>query len=142
MIVIYDCTRNIKLPGKSLANVLNFNSEQKEENSFIDIGRIQLNRQKQNRGLEGLKNSISTIHNNKNSDNSNIKPIFGGAAVSGLFAIFYDGIDYFRIKNIPDLQVSRLILQNIDLEVYKSVCSTRSVARKSLAQNDEHSNVL
>jgi hypothetical protein len=83
-----DCTRNIKLPGKSLANVLNFNSEQKEENSFIDIGRIQLNRQKQNRGLEGLKNSISTIHNNKNSDNNNIKPIFGGAAVSGLFAIF------------------------------------------------------
>ena len=35
-----DCTRNIKLPAKSLTNVLNFNSEQKEENSFIDIGRI------------------------------------------------------------------------------------------------------
>jgi hypothetical protein len=125
-----------------LANVLNFNSEQKEENSFIDIGRIQLNRQKQNRGLEGLKNSISTIHNNKNSDNRNIKPISGGAAVSGLFAIFYDGIDYFRIKNIPDIQVSRLILQNIGLEVYKSVCSTRSVARRSLAKSDECSNVV
>ena len=137
-----DCTRNIKLPGKSLTNVLNFNSEQKEENSFIDIGRIQSNRQKQNRGLEGLKNSISTIHNNKNSDNNNIKPIFGGAAVSGLFAIFYDGIDYFRIKNIPDIQVSRLILQNIGLEVYKSVCSTRSVARRSLAKSDERSNVV
>ena len=125
-----------------MANVLNFNSEQKEENSFIDIGRIQLNRQKQNRGLEGLKNSISTIHNNKNSDKNNIKPIFGGAAVSGLFAIFYDGIDYFRIKNIPDIQVSRLILQNIGLEVYKRVCSTRSVAIRSLAKSDERSNVV
>ena len=79
-----------------------------------------------------MKNSISTIHNNKNSDNNNIKLIFGGAPVSGLFAIFYDGIDYFRIKNIPDIQVSRLILQNIGLEVYKSVCSTRSVARNLL----------
>ena len=29
-------------------------------------------------------------------------------AISGLFAIFYDGDDYFRVKNIPDNNESRL----------------------------------
>jgi hypothetical protein len=37
-----------------------------------------------------------------------------GAAISGLFAIFYDG-EYFRIKNIPDTSESRKILKILDL---------------------------
>src|SRR5918911_5654773 len=54
-----DCTRNIKLPGKSLAKELNINKIKEEEeeeeekssnnddNGFLDIGRVQLNRKKQ-----------------------------------------------------------------------------------------------
>src|SRR5215212_1179033 len=65
-----DCTRNIKLPGKSLSDELNVNKIKKEErlggdsnknnndndynNRFLDVGRIQLNRKKQKEGLEGL----------------------------------------------------------------------------------------
>ncbi len=47
-----DCTRNIKLPGKSMASELDFNSEQLDENNFLDIGRIRLNRKKQKEGIE------------------------------------------------------------------------------------------
>jgi hypothetical protein len=133
-----DCTRNIKLPGKLLANELNFKSEELNESTFVDIGRIRLNRKKQKEGIEGLKNSLSNIHNNEN----NVKPVFGGAAISGLFVIFHDGIDYFRVKNIPDTQVSRQILHNIGLEFYESVDSIKSVARSSLAKSDERSNVV
>jgi hypothetical protein len=133
-----DCTRNIKLPGKLLANELNFKSEELNESTFVDIGRIRLNRKKQKEGIEGLKNSLSNIHNNEN----NVKPVFGGAAISGLFVIFHDGIDYFRVKNIPDTQVSRQILHNIGLELYESVDSIKSVARSSLAKSDERSNVV
>ena len=110
-----DCTRNIKLPGKSLINDLNINKTKEEargeelvESSnndaddinidFIDIGRIHLDRKKQKEGIEGLKIAYASRANN-----STIKPIFAGAAISGLFAIFRDGDDnYFRIKNIPD----------------------------------------
>jgi hypothetical protein len=89
-----DCTRNIKLPGKSLANELNINKIKEEEeqlgggddDGFLDIGRIRLNRKKQKEGLEGLK-SLSADNGN-GSNNSKIKPIFAGAAISGLFAIF------------------------------------------------------
>ena len=133
-----DCTRNIKLPGKLLANELNFKSEELNESTFVDIGRIRLNRKKQKEGIEGLKNSLSNIHNNEN----NVKPVFGGAAISGLFVIFHDGIDYFRVKNIPDTQVSRQILHNIGLELYESVDSIKSVARSSLAKSDERSNIV
>ncbi|MGB8936694.1 MAG: hypothetical protein WCC17_16495 [Candidatus Nitrosopolaris sp.] len=56
-------------------------------------------------------------------------PIFAGAAISGLFAIFQDGTDYFRIKNIPDEVESREILGSVGLEVYGSVDSIKSSAR-------------
>jgi hypothetical protein len=39
------------------------------------------NRKKQKEGVNALK----ILHNN------NLKPIFAGAAISGLFAIFHDG---------------------------------------------------
>ena len=79
-----DCTRNINLPGKSLANELNINKIKEEEeqlggdddDGFLDIGRIQLNRKKQKEGLEGLK-SLSADNGN-GSNNSKIKPIFVG----------------------------------------------------------------
>jgi hypothetical protein len=44
---------------------------------------------------------MQQTHDNYNNDR-NVKALFAGAAISGLFAIFYDGIDYFRVKNIPD----------------------------------------
>ncbi|HZA63508.1 MAG TPA: hypothetical protein VE573_11595, partial [Nitrososphaeraceae archaeon] len=71
-----------------------------------------------------------------------IKPIFAAAALSGIFAIFYDGVDYFRIKNIPDTEESRQMLQTIGLEVYDNVNSMKSAARRSLAKNDKRSNVV
>ena len=136
-----DCTRNIKLPGKSLANELDFKSDQLyEHNNFVDIGRIRLNRKKQKEGKQGLKDTISNMNNNAN--NSNIKPIFGGAAISGLFAIFHDGTDYFRVKNIPDTEESRQILQDIGIELYGSIESIKSAARSSLTKSDERSNVV
>ena len=117
-----DCTCNIKLPGKSLANELNINKIKEEEeqlggddddNGFLDIGRIQLNRKKQKEGLEGLK-SLSADNSN-GGNNSKIKPIFAGAAISGLFAIFHDGDNYFRIKNVPDNKKSRHLYMIWDL---------------------------
>ena len=71
-----DCTRNIKLPGKSLANELNINKIKEEQqlggdydnndddNDFLDIGRIQLNRKKQKEGLVGLKNVSASNNGN------------------------------------------------------------------------------
>jgi len=117
-----DCTCNIKLPGKSLANELNINKIKEEEeqlggddddNGFLDIGRIRLNRKKQKEGLEGLK-SLSADNGN-GDNNSKIKPIFAGAAISGLFAIFHDGDNYFRIKNVPDNKKSRHLYMIWDL---------------------------
>jgi hypothetical protein len=114
-----DCTRNIKLPGKSLINDLNINKTKEElggelvESSdnngddinidFLDIGRIHLDRKKQKEGIEGLKIAYASSRAN----NSTIKPIFAGAAISGIFAIFRDDDNYFRIKNIPDNEESR-----------------------------------
>ncbi|MGA9150467.1 MAG: hypothetical protein WBZ36_07810 [Candidatus Nitrosopolaris sp.] len=42
-----------------------------------------LNRKKQKEGINALK----ILHDN------NVKPIFTGAAISGLFVIFHDGVD-------------------------------------------------
>src|SRR5690242_11770856 len=97
-----DCTRAIKLPGKSLLDKLHINRQEKEEDdeyAFVDIGRIKLNRRKQREGIEELKN----IGKNNNIQEK-IKPIFAGAAISGLFVIFYnkEDHDFFRIKNILD----------------------------------------
>src|ERR671932_1326323 len=119
-----DCTRNIKLPGKSLVNDLNINKRKEElrgelaESSdnngddididFLDIGRLHLDRKKQKEGIEGLKIAYASSRAN----NSTIKPIFAGAAISGLFAIFRDD-NYFRIKNIPDNEGSRQLLYDL-----------------------------
>jgi hypothetical protein len=104
-----DCTRNIKLPGKSLVNELNINKIKEEQlggdgdnnndddNGFLDIGRIRLNRTKQKEGLEGLK-SLSADNGNGSND-SKIKPIFAGAAIFGLFAIFHECIKYATYSN-------------------------------------------
>jgi hypothetical protein len=70
-----------------------------KSNEFVDIGRLRLNRNKQKEGIGDLRDII-----NSNTGDDNLVPIFAGAAVSGLFTIFYDrnNQDYFRIKNIPD----------------------------------------
>lgn len=138
-----DCTRSIKLPGELLANKLGL-IEESNKKSLVDIGRIRLNRKKQKESIEGLRDLLSNINNDNNNENNNIniKPIFSGAALSGIFAIFYDGIDYFRIKNIPDTQESRQMLQTIGLELYDNVDSMKSAARRSLAKSDKRSNVV
>jgi len=145
-----DCTRNIKLPGKSLVNELNIKREEREavvddnnnndNNNFIDAGRIRLNRKKQKEGLQGLK---SVSPRNGSGSSNKIKPVFTGAAISGLFAIFYDGIDYFRIKNIPDNEESRQLLDDIGLvEIHGNVQSMKMTARDSVAKSDKRSNVV
>jgi hypothetical protein len=101
----------------------------------MDLGRIKLNRKKQKEGIHALKILL-------NNDNRNLKPIFAGAAISGLFAIFYDGDDYFRVKNIPDNNESRLMLRVLGLELYNTVDSIKSTARSSLAGSDTRSNVV
>jgi len=145
-----DCTRNIKLPGKSLVNELNVkkrkdvdiddnNKEDTDNNDFIDVGRIRLNRKKQKEGLESLKN-VSTCNG---SDNNKLKLVFAGAAVSGLFAIFYDGADYFRIKNISDNEESRQLFHEMGFgEVFSDVKSMKITALDSLAKSDKRSNVV
>jgi hypothetical protein len=132
-----DCTRSIKLPGKSLSDKLNISKEESDNSNseFIDIGRLKLNRRKQQEGIESLR---SLLDNN----NYNIKPIFAGAAISGLFAMFYDGSDYFRIKNISDSEEARKLLKRIGLEVYGDVPSMKQTARNSLAKSDKRSNVV
>jgi hypothetical protein len=132
-----DCTRSIKLPGKSLSDKLNISKEESDNSNseFIDIGRLKLNRRKQQEGIESLRNLLD------NGD-ANVKPIFAEAAISGLFAIFYDGSDYFRIKNISDSEEARKLLKGIGLEVYGTVPSIKQTARNSLAKSDKRSNVV
>jgi hypothetical protein len=132
-----DCTRSIKLPGKLLSDELDIPKEESgnSNSEFIDIGRLKLNRRKQQEGIESLRN---LLHNS----NYNIKPVFAGAAVSGLFAIFHDGSDYFRIKNISDNEEARKLLKTIGLEVYGTVSSIKQTARSSLAKSDKRSNVV
>ena len=145
-----DCTRNIKLPGKLLAIELSINKRKEEQlrgegysndNSLLDIGRIRLNRKKQKEGLAGLK-SVST-NNVKANNNSKIRPIFAGAAISGLFAVFHDGEDYFRIKNVPDNKESRQLLYDLGFgQVGGDVQSMKMTAMDSLAKSDKRSNVV
>jgi hypothetical protein len=132
-----DCTRNIKLPGKPLMDELGtLTTSQPYHDNFVDIGRIKLNRKKQKVGVYALKYLC-----NDNSFNK-LKSIFAGAAISGLFAIFHDGTDYFRIKNIPDNAESREILRTLGLEVYDNVDSIKSSAKSSLASSDKRSNIV
>jgi hypothetical protein len=148
-----DCTRNIKLPGKSLANELNINKIKEEEeqlggddddNGFLDIGRIRLNRKKQKEGLEGLKSVFAANNNDNGVNKSKVKPIFAGAAISGLFAILHDSDNnYFRIKNIPDNKESRQLLYNLGFEqVNGDVQSMKMTGMNSLAKSDKRSNVV
>jgi hypothetical protein len=59
--------------------------------SFVDIGRLWLNRKNQKEGIEGLRRFVY-------SGSKKIAPIFAGAAIKGLFVIFYDidDQDYLR----------------------------------------------
>jgi hypothetical protein len=125
-----DCTRSIKLPGKLLSDELDIPKEESgnSNSEFIDIGRLKLNRRKQQEGIQSLRN---LLHNS----NYNIEPIFAGATVSGLFAIFHDGSGYFRIKNISDNEEARKLLKTIGLEVYGTVSSIKQTARSSLAKS-------
>jgi hypothetical protein len=135
-----DCTRNIKLPGKSLVEELSIDKEiASEKDTFVDIGRINLNRKKQGIGIQGLRTVIGTLKN-KNK----VKPIFVAAAISGLFAIFYDyeDNDYFRIKNISDTMEARKMLKSIGLDIHHSVESIKAIAKDSLANSNRHSNVV
>ena len=132
-----DCTRSIKLPGKSLPDELDIPKEDLDncDGEFLDIGRLKLNRGKQQEGIESLKKLL-------NNSNPNIKPIFAGAAISGLFVIFHDCSDYFRIKNISDNKEARNVLESFGLQVYGTVSSMKQTARNSLAKSERRSNVV
>jgi hypothetical protein len=132
-----DCTRSIKLPGKSLPDELDIPKKDLDncDCAFLDIGRLKLNRGKQQEGIESLKKLL-------NNSNSIAEPLFAGAAISGIFAIFHDGSDYFRIKNISDNEEARNLLEGIGLHVYGTVSSIKQTARNSLAKSDRRSNVV
>ena len=134
---VCDCTRSIKLPGKSLADELDIPREdpRKTCSKFVDIGRLKLNRRKQQQGLESLKN---LLHNG----NDNVKPFFAGAAISGFFAIFYDGEDFFRIKNISESIEAHKLLKDVGLDIHDNVSSIKQVAKSSLAKSDKRSNIV
>lgn len=137
-----DCTRAIKLPGIPLVEKLNLEDDEvsKKESSrteFINFGRVELKRQKQRQGIDSLKKVIDECLSSK------IKPVIAGAAISGLFAIFYDDNgEYFRIKNIPDTNEARHILDKLGLSLYDSVESVKENARCSLAASDRYSNIV
>lgn len=135
-----DCTRAIRLPGKPLIEKLNLVKDVLEERKidstrFLDIGRIVLNRRKQRQGMDALKNIVYECTSSK------IKPIIAGAAISGLFAIFYDG-EYFRIKNIPDTNEARQIFDKLGLSISDSVQSVKQNTKQSLAGSDTYSNIV
>jgi hypothetical protein len=135
-----DCTRAIKLPGKPLIEKLNLVEDVLQERKidstkFLDIGRIVLNRRKQRQGIDALKNIVYECISSK------IKPIIAGAAISGLFAIFYDG-EYFRIKNIPDTNEARHIFDKLGLIISDSVQSVKQNTKQSLAGSGSYSNIV
>ena len=137
-----DCTRNIRLPGKSVANELQIDNEW-NSNKFVDIGRLRLIRKKQKEGIEGLKNTISDYDNGDRTSDK-LKPAFAGAAISGLFVIFYDvdNQEYFRIKNIPDTVETHRLLNTLGLTINDTVDSMKMTAEDSLAYSDKRSNVV
>jgi hypothetical protein len=135
-----DCTRAIKLPGKPLIEKLNLVRDGLQEKKidstrFLDIGRLVLNRRKQRQGIDALNNIFYECTSSK------IKPIIAGAAISGLFAIFYDG-EYFRIKNIPDINEAHQIFDKLGLSISDSVQSVKQNTKQSLAGSDTYSNIV
>ena len=134
-----DCTRAIKLPGKPLIDRLNLVKDVQKRDSddtrFTDFGRVVLNRRKQREGIDALRNVVNE------SKSSKIKPVIAGVAISGLYAVFFDG-EYFRIKNIPDSYEAREIFEKLGLDIDDSVQSVKENAKHSLAGNDKYSNVV
>jgi hypothetical protein len=131
-----DCTRSIKLPGKPLMEELGIGKNTRpERNDFVDIGRMKINRKKQKEGIQQLRNVAGIAFGNKNSP----RPVFAGAAISGLFVIFFDckDTDYFRIKNIPDTTEARQLLESIELNVDYDVDSIKANALTSLAERQK-----
>jgi hypothetical protein len=53
-----------------------------------------------------------------------------------------DGEDFFRIKNIPESEAARKLLEGVGLDVYDTVSSIKQAARKSLAKSDKRSDVV
>jgi len=137
-----DCTRAIKLPGMQLVKNLNLgsNDTDRKENDkmeFIDYGRVELRRHKQRQDIDALRKVVDECLSSK------IKPVKAGAAISGLFAIFHDDNgEYFRIKNIPDTNEARHILNKLGLDIHDSVESVKENARYSLAASDRYSNIV
>ena len=137
-----DCTRAIKLPGMPLLEKLNLRRDDIDKKGtgrteFIDYGRVKLNRQKQRQGIDALKKVVNECLSLK------IRPVMAGAAISGLFAIFHDDNgEYFRIKNIPDTNEARHILDKLGLDLSNSVESVKENARCSLAGSDRYSNIV
>ena len=81
----------------------------------------------------------------KLKDGNNVKPIFAAAAISGLFAVFYDckDGDYLRIKNIPDTAEAKELLKSVGLDGRYGVESMKTAAAKSsLAKGCKWSNVV
>ncbi|MDW0254353.1 MAG: hypothetical protein QOA13_09685, partial [Nitrososphaeraceae archaeon] len=100
-------------------------------------GRVELKRQKQRQGIDALNKVVDECLSSK------IKPVMAGAAISGLFAIFHDDNgEYFRIKNIPDTNKARHILDKLRLDIHDSVESVKENARCSLAASDRYSNIV
>ena len=135
-----DCTRAIKLPGKSLVDKLGIQKEglpcvSNNNNSFVDMGRIRLNRRKQREGIEALRNVINECKP------ENIKPVMAGAAISGLFVIFQDN-EFFRVKNIPDTREARQLISELGLGLIDTVEMAKTQARSSLARSDRRSNIV
>jgi hypothetical protein len=111
-----------------------------EKDNFVDIGRISLKRKKQGTGIEGLRDVIGKIKNG-----NKVIPMFAAAAISGLFAIFYnyDDGDYLRIKNISDTAGNKELLKSIGLDVCYDVESMNTAAAKSsIAKDCKWSNVV
>ena len=137
-----DCTRAIKLPGMQLVKNLNLGSndtyrKENDRTEFIDYGRVELRRHKQRQGIDALKKVADECLSSK------IKPVMAGAAISGLFAIFHDDNgEYFRIKNIPDTNEARHILDKLGMDIHDSVESVKENARCSLAASDRYSNIV
>lgn len=134
-----DCTRAIKLPGKSLIDKIDIQKDEvlglSNNNSFIDMGRIRLNRRKQREGIEALKNVLDECNP------ENIKPVMAGAAISGLFVIFQDN-EFFRVKNIPGTREAHQLISKLGLGLNDTVEMAKTQARSSLARSDRRSNIV